>query len=85
MDYLRQIVRLKVKSLENADTKENLEELKKFKLIEELLKDDGCFFKINSDIAYSILLQLGIDNPLEYYKSLISYKEYKKNKENFNL
>ena len=85
MNYLREIVENKLKVLADAKTIEDLEELKKYRLIEELLKDDACFFKINSSIAYSILIELDIDNPLDYYKKLISYKEYLKNKENFNL
>ena len=85
MNYLRELVTKKVKMLETANTIEELEDLKKYRLIEELLKDDACFFKINSSIAYSILIELGIDNPSDYYKKLISYKEYIKNKENFNL
>ena len=85
MNYLREIVENKLKVLADANTIEDLEELKKYKLIEELLKDDACFFKINSSIAYSILIELDIDNPLDYYKKLIRYKEYLKNKENFNL
>ena len=85
MNYLREIVENKLKVLADANTIEDLEELKKYRLIEELLKDDACFFKINSSIAYSILIELGIDNPFDYYKKLIGYKEYLKNKENFNL
>ena len=85
MNYLREIVENKLKVLADANTIEELEDLKKYRLIEELLKDDACFFKINSSIAYSILIELDIDNPLDYYKKLISYKEYLKNKENFNL
>ncbi len=85
MNHLRELVTKKVKMLENANTIEELENLKKYRLIEELLKDDACFFKINSSIAYSILIELDIDNPLDYYKKLISYEEYLKNKENFNL
>ena len=85
MNYLREIVENKLKVLADANTIEELENLKKYRLIEELLKDDACFFKINSSIAYSILIELDIDNPLDYYKKLISYKEYLKNKENFNL
>ena len=85
MNYLREIVENKLKVLADANTIEDLEELKKYRLIEELLKDDACFFKINSSIAYSILIELDIDNPLDYYKNLISYKEYLKNKESFNL
>ena len=85
MNYLRELVSKNVKILEKANTIEDLENLKKYKLIEELLKDDACFFKINSSIAYSILIELDIDNPLDYYKNLISYKEYLKNKESFNL
>ncbi len=85
MNYLREIVENKLKVLADANTIEELENLKKYRLIEELLKDDACFFKINSSIAYSILIELDIDNPLDYYKNLISYKEYLKNKESFNL
>ena len=85
MNYLRELVSKNVKILEKANTIEDLENLKKYKLIEELLKDDACFFKINSSIAYSILIELDIDNPLDCYKNLISYKEYLKNKESFNL
>ena len=85
MNYLRELVEKKLKVLEDVSTIEELEDLKKYRLIEELLKDDACFFKINSSIAYSILIELDIDNPLDYYKNLISYKEYLKNKENFNL
>ena len=85
MNYLREIVENKLKVLADANTIEDLEELKKYRLIEELLKDDACFFKINSSIAYSILIELDIDNPLDCYKNLISYKEYLKNKESFNL
>lgn len=85
MNHLRKLVTKKVKMLENANTIEDLENLKKYRLIEELLKDDACFFQINSSIAYSILIELDIDNPLDYYKKLIRYKEYLKNKENFNL
>ena len=85
MNYLREIVENKLKVLADANTIEDLEELKKYRLIEELLKDDACFFKINSSIAYSILIELDIDNPLDYYKNLISYKEYLKNKESFDL
>ena len=85
MNYLRELVEKKLKVLEDVSTIEELEDLKKYRLIEELLKDDACFFKINSSIAYSILIELDIDNPLGYYKKLISYKEYIKNKENFNL
>ena len=85
MNYLREIVENKLKVLADANTIEELENLKKYRLIEELLKDDACFFKINSSIAYSILIELDIDNPLDYYKKLIRYKEYLKNKESFNL
>ena len=87
MDYLRDLVKKKIENIENLqniNTKETLEELKKYKLIEEILKDNACFFKINCHIAYSILIELGVDNPNEYYKRLISYEEYKKNKENFD-
>ena len=85
MNYLRELVASKLETLEDANTKEELEDLEKLKLFEDLLKDDAWFYKIDSNIAYSILLELKIPNPLEYYKSLISYKEFKKNKENFDL
>lgn len=85
MNYLRSVVNDKLKELEDSNTKEELEELKKFKLIEKLLEDDACFFKIDSNMGYSVLVELGVDNPIQYYKKLISYEEYIKCKDNFEL
>ena len=34
--------------------------LKKYKLIQKILKDDKCFFKMKIEYAYSILRDLGI-------------------------
>ena len=85
MNYLKEIVAKKVREAEHINTIEGLEDLKKYRLIEELLKDDACFFKINSSMAYSILIELGVDNPLDYYKKLISYQEFKKNQDSFDL
>ncbi len=85
MNYLREKVKEKIKLYENVNSIEALDNYKKFKIIEELLKDDACFFKINSSIAYTILVELEVNNPLNYYKKLISYNEYKKNKDNFDL
>lgn len=85
MNYLREKVKEKIKLYENVNSIEALDNYKKFKIIEELLKDDACFFKINSSIAYTILVELEVNNPLNYYKKLISYNEYRKNKDNFDL
>ena len=40
----------------------NKEELKKQKLIQKLLKDDNCFFKIGIEVAFGILKDLGFEN-----------------------
>ena len=42
----------------NANNEENL---KKYKLIQEILSDDKCFFKMEIEYAYSILRDLGIE------------------------
>lgn len=38
----------------------NEENLKKYKLIQKILSDDKCFFKMEIEYAYSILRDLGI-------------------------
>lgn len=56
----------------------DLEELKKQKIISELLKDDNCFFKIGIEVAYAILRDLGIsEGELSVkYMDLIDAKHY---------
>ena len=55
-------------------------ELKKQLLIEKLLKDDECFFRIKIETAYSILKDLGISSSDldSVYMELIDKKNYKK-------
>ncbi len=52
--------------------------LNKYKLIEKLLSDDKCFFKINIEEAYSILRDLQIDEKdiKNIYEDLIDIKNY---------
>lgn len=38
------------------------EELKKYELIKEILKEDDCFFKMDIEDAYSILRDLGFED-----------------------
>lgn len=49
---------------------------KKYDLINNLLNDDECFFKIDYDTAICILKDLDIDNVDETYFQLISPKSY---------
>ena len=58
--------------------KDNEHELKKYKLIKEILKDEQCFFKIDIESAYAILRDLGIkeENLQEIYKELIDIKYF---------
>ena len=52
--------------------------LKKQKLIQQILKDDKCFYKINIKTAYAILKDLEIDqkNIKKIYLELIDSKNY---------
>lgn len=54
--------------------------LKKQLLIEKLLKDDNCFFKMKIETAYSILKDLNIDSDDidNIYMELIDKKKLKK-------
>lgn len=56
------------------------DKLKKQLLIEKLLKDDLCFFKIKLETAYSMLSDLGFEsNDIDnIYLELIDKKYYKK-------
>lgn len=58
----------------------DLELLKKQLLIEKILKDDECFFRIKMETAYSILNDLDIpSNEIDsVYMELIDKKNYKK-------
>lgn len=58
----------------------DLELLKKQLLIEKILKDDECFFRIKIETAYSILNDLDIpSNEIDsVYMELIDKKNYKK-------
>ena len=55
---------------------ENEENVKKYKLIQKILSDDKCFFKIQIEYAYAILRDLGIqENDLKkVYMELIDAK-----------
>lgn len=52
----------------------------RYTFINKILSEDDCFFIIDMDVAIDILISLGIDNPIEYYRNLISYEEMEKNK-----
>ncbi len=58
------------------ETSTNEEEIKKQKLIKNILDDDKCFFKMNIKYAYAILQDLGIkkEDIENVYKELISIK-----------
>lgn len=53
--------------------KDNAKELEKYKVIEEILKEEKCFLKMDIEIAYSILRDLGVreENLKDYYCKLI--------------
>lgn len=57
----------------------NEDEIKKYKLIEKILSDDECFFKIEIEYAYAILRDLGIkeDQLKNIYLELIDSKTLK--------
>ena len=53
----------------------------KIKVIEDLVKDKACFFKIDINTAFGILRFLGVEekNIQSYYMHLISPDNYMKN------
>lgn len=54
-------------------SKDNVEELHKYKLIKKILNKDDCFLKMNIEYAYAILRDLHIpeDKIKEVYSQLI--------------
>lgn len=76
MKELRSMVLSKIEKIEsNSSLKE---ELKKYQLILKILDDDACFFKMSIRDAYSILVTIGVEEPMDYYKKMISSLEYQK-------
>ena len=53
---------------------------KKYQVVDELFKNDDCFFKMKIETAFGILDFLGVkeDETLDLYQELISPEEYKK-------
>ncbi len=75
MNNLRNLVSTKIENLrEENPIKE--EELKKYYLIEEILKRDDCFFQMTKENALDILYNIGVSNPEEEYKKLITIDNY---------
>ena len=54
----------------------NAENLKKYELIQKILSDDKCFFKMEIEYAYAILRDLGIEESdlKKVYMELIDVK-----------
>jgi len=80
LNNLRKIIENKINSCSS-------DELEKYELIKEILKEDDCFFKIDRITAYSILEDLGIidfDIPIIYNK-LIGEDMYLKINEKYIL
>ncbi len=65
----------------------NIEDLKKYKMIEELLKEDDCFFRMKKDTAYAILEDLDfLKKELPYlYRQLTDSSVYLKTKCSFEI
>jgi hypothetical protein len=62
----------------NNCPKDNEVKLIRLKLIQKILNDESCFFKMRADDAYNILLDLEYkkEESIEIYKKLISYQNY---------
>lgn len=85
METLRKIVDNKIEMFSVETNVEYLENLKKYRIIKEILSDDACFFKMSFNDAYSILYELGIDDPIGVYKKNVGYNEFIKQRENFEI
>ena len=77
MESLRKLALEHMEEIEKAEKIDKIK-LKRYYLISELLKDDNCFFKIPKEDAYQVLCHLGVINPVEYYKKLISAENDRK-------
>lgn len=75
MDLLKRITLEHIEELE-AKKEVDKSKLKRYYLIFELLKNDNCFFEISKEDAFQILSHLGIENPVKYYRKLISPESY---------
>lgn len=64
-----------------------IDDLEKYKLIEEILKEDDCFFTIKKDTAYAILEDLDFlkKEVPSLYKQLISPEAYLHTKCEFEI
>lgn len=83
MKELKSIVLFKIKELESDSFLK--EDLKKYQLILEILEDDACFFKMSMIDAYSILVTIGVNHPIDFYKKLVSGLEYQKLRDQFMI
>ena len=74
MENIKDLVIKKKKLIETE------EDMEKISVIEELLLDESCFFKMDIETAIGILDFLGVseDNIMDYYYSLISFENFSK-------
>lgn len=80
LENLRKIVKRKISLC-------NIEDLKKYKMIEELLKEDDCFFRMKKDTAYALLEDLDFlkkELP-SLYRQLTASSVYLKTKYSFEI
>lgn len=73
------IKKLVIEKNNEISKNENNADARKLELIDELLKDDQCFYKIDANTALSILAFLGIkeEDLRDVYLELISPKYFK--------
>lgn len=65
----------------------NIEDLKKYKMIKELLQEDDCFFRMKKDTAYAILEDLDfLKKELPYfYRQLTNSSVFLKTRYSFEI
>lgn len=75
LDRLKELIEDKRKNIKTEDDKEKLE------IIDELMKNDNCFFNLNVETAFGILDFLGVrqEEALGLYNGLISPENYMQN------
>lgn len=86
MDKIRQLCDEKIAQILNnnkmlsSDIKEK--QLLKLKNLKKFLSNDMCFFDIDINVAYNILLYLGVKKHelKECYSQLVSFEQYSNNK-----
>lgn len=75
---LENLRKINLAYLKLYQTVEDPQMIQKYLLIQNILNDDACFFKISKEQAMFILSSLSMTDKESMYEQLISEKEYQR-------